>query len=93
MKFPIFEPDGSPYGVYGISTKITERKKTEEALREIENRLQALADASFESIFISEKGICLDQNYTAERMFGYSHNEAVGQPGTNWILSDDRGGL
>jgi PAS domain S-box-containing protein len=37
--------------------------------------LRALADAPFEAIFLSEKGTCLDQNKTAERMFGYTVEE------------------
>ena len=30
-----------------------------------------MSEASFEAIFLSEKGICLDQNQTAKKMFGY----------------------
>ena len=53
-------------------------------------RLQALSDASFEAIFFSDQGICIDQNSAAERMFGYSHKEAIGQNGTEWIVPEDR---
>ena len=60
---------------------ITKRKQTEEALQESEARLKALSDASFEAIFLSEKGICLDQNLTAEKMFGFTLQEAVGRNG------------
>ncbi len=59
-------------------------------LEEKERRLQALSEAPFEAIFLSEKGICLDQNMTAERMFGYSLEEALGRPGTEWIIPEDR---
>lgn len=44
---------------------ITERKQSEEALRESEKRYQALADATFEAIFISQNGYCIDANQTA----------------------------
>lgn len=90
IKFKVCDPSGVAYGVCGISTDITDRKRMEEALRESEHRFQTLSDASFESIFISEKGICLDQNLTAERMFGYTLSEAVGRPGTEWIIEAER---
>ncbi|MGD8541954.1 MAG: PAS domain S-box protein, partial [Desulfobacteraceae bacterium] len=61
-----------------------------DALKESEERLKALSEASFEVIFLSEKGICLDQNQAAERIFGYSRAEAVGRHGTAWIVPEDR---
>ncbi len=59
-------------------------------LEERERRLKAFSEASFEAIFLSEKGICLDQNKTAENMFGYSDQDARGRPGTDWIAAEDR---
>jgi len=67
----------------------TERKQVEEELLEPEVRLKALSEASFEAIFLSEKGICMDQNQTAERMFGYTRAEAIGRYGTAWIIPED----
>jgi len=55
-----------------------------------EARLKMLADASFEAIFLSEKGVCIDQNLTAEKMFGYIHAEAVGRQAIEWIVPEDR---
>ncbi|MFC1835982.1 PAS domain S-box protein [Thermodesulfobacteriota bacterium] len=39
---------------------------------------------------MSEKGICIGQNLTAERMFGYFSEEAVGRSGTEWITPEFR---
>ena len=67
--------------------------KTKQAIMErqkAQSRLQALSDASFEAIFFSDQGVCIDQNSTAEHMFGYSHKEAVGRNGTEWIVPEDR---
>ena len=72
-----------------LEGEIDKRKQVKEALRDSEARLKALSEASFEAIFLSEKGVCLDQNQTAERMFGYTHAEAVGRNGTEWIIRED----
>ncbi|WP_321494509.1 PAS domain S-box protein [uncultured Desulfobacter sp.] len=70
--------------------QITERIQYQNKLQESQARLAALSDASFESIFLSDQGVCLDQNLTAQRMFGYSRDEAVGRSGMEWIQSADR---
>lgn len=54
-----------------------------------EERLHALSDASFEAIFLTEKGICLEQNRAAETMFGYSCEEAVGRHANLWISPEN----
>jgi PAS domain S-box-containing protein len=52
-------------------------------LKESEERYKVLSNASFEAIVISENGFCVEQNKTAEKMFGYSHKEAVGMFATD----------
>ncbi|MBI9037631.1 MAG: response regulator [Bacteroidales bacterium] len=69
---------------------ITEQKIAEKALKESENRFKFLSEAPVEAIFISEKGICIDQNLSAQNMFGYSLKEAIGRPGTDWITPQSR---
>jgi PAS domain S-box-containing protein len=73
---------GKP-ALQGVLIDITARVQAEE-------RFRSLSEASYEALFISEKGICLEQNAAAERLFGYTMEEAVGQPGTNWIVEKDR---
>lgn len=68
-------------------------EELETLLKEVETEAgmhRALADAPFEAIFLSEKGICLDQNLAAEKMFGYTRGEAIGRHGTEWIVPEDR---
>ncbi len=86
----IYDDKGNIIGQYGTSRDITERKKAEEDLLEAKEKYRALSEATFESIFISEKGICIEQNLTARLMFGYTDEEAIGRYGTEWIIPEDR---
>ena len=73
-----------------LEDEIDKQKQATETLHDSEALLKAWFDTSFEAIFFSEKGVCLDQNRTAERMFGYTLTEAVGKSGTDWIIPEDR---
>ena len=73
--------------VLGDLTKIL---KIPDEIRESEERNRALSEASFESIFLSEKGICIAQNLAAREQFGYPDPEAIGRYGTEWIAPSDR---
>ena len=73
-----------------VAHDITARKQSEEALRESEKRYQALADATFEAIFISQNGYCVDANQTAAKMFGWDHDELIGIFGTDVIAPESK---
>ncbi len=85
-----YDDAGNSLGIESVFRDITEQKKAAERLRESKERYQSLSDASFEAIFISEKGVCIEQNSQAEKMFGYTLSEAVGRKGTEWIVPEDR---
>lgn len=59
-------------------------------LAEAERFHRKISDSTFEAIFFSDKGVCLGQNKAAERMFGYSDEEAIGRLGVEWIHPDYR---
>jgi len=87
---PLIDETGNLASAVHILSDITRRKQREEAIKESKERYRGLSEASFEAIFISEKGVCLEQNSTAEKMFGYTLSEAIGRKGTEWIAPEDR---
>ncbi len=86
---PIYK-DKEITGIVSFGRDISEQREMDEAIIESRERYRALSEASFEAIFISEKGVCIEQNATAGNMFGYTSSEAVGRKGTDWIVPDDR---
>jgi len=73
-----------------LQQEITKRKQTEESLEESREKFRGLSEAAFEAIFISENGVCLEQNTAARKMFGYSDKEAIGRLCKEWVISEDR---
>lgn len=62
------------------SEEALERKKTEEALCESEERFRSVADTATDAIIIlKEPGVFCFWNKKAEEMFGYRANEATGK--------------
>ena len=58
--------------------------------KELEERYKTFANASFESLFISEKGYCIEQNDRASAKFGYTHEEAIGMFASDIFAPESR---
>lgn len=86
----IFDEQGKIISYISTGEDITQRILAEQKLDDSQARFKALSDASFDAIFLSDKGICIYQNETAHKMFGYSDTEAIGRLGTEWIIPEDR---
>lgn len=52
--------------------------RTESELEDSRQRYRALSDATFEAVFISKKGVCIDANHTASTMFEMPHEAFIG---------------
>ncbi|MCW8907408.1 MAG: PAS domain S-box protein [Sedimenticola sp.] len=76
--------------VFGIAHDLTDKLASQRALRESEEYLRVLSDASFEAIFLLEDGTCLGQNLTAEKLFGYTRDEAIGRSILEWIAGTSK---
>jgi PAS domain S-box-containing protein len=77
IKFPLHDANGVAYAVCGILTDITERKRSDEALRVSEASYRAIFDASEDSIFVHDvdTGAIVDVNPKACSTFGYTREE------------------
>jgi two-component system cell cycle sensor histidine kinase/response regulator CckA len=69
------DSEGRPTGFLGVGRDITERKRSEEALRESEERYRRLIEQSLMGIGISHKNQVLFANPALLRMFGYDSLE------------------
>ncbi|MBV9181783.1 MAG: PAS domain S-box protein [Acidobacteria bacterium] len=78
---PIKNAAGQVIGGSTIARDITERKRSEEALRESEERFRTMAETAADGIFrIDEQSTILFANRAAEKIFGFSVEEMVGSP-------------
>lgn len=74
------DDEGRRTNYVSIHRDITDRIKKDEALREREELLRAILDATVDSIIaITRKGSIVDINSATERLFGYTRAELVGK--------------
>ncbi len=79
-KLPLRDPDSKIVGTFGISSNITTRKLAEEALKESEQRYRSVTESASDAIITSDPtGSIVGWNWAAQRIFGYSAKEMVGQ--------------
>jgi phosphoserine phosphatase RsbU/P len=77
---PIFNAQGELLKWRGVDRDITARMHFQEALVESEKRTRLIIESSMNAIFIMDSyGIITDWNRRAEKMFGWSNAEAIGQ--------------
>ncbi|HET8721492.1 MAG TPA: PAS domain S-box protein, partial [Nitrospira sp.] len=78
---------GQPVRFTGVTLDITERKRADEASREGEARSRAIFESALDALITMDaEGRVQDFNPAAERMFGYSQSEALGQPVADLII-------
>jgi PAS domain S-box-containing protein len=80
IKFPLYDATGTAYAVCGISTDITERKRSDEAVRVSEASYRAIFDAAEDAFFVTdlETAAIVDANPKACATLGYTREELQG---------------
>ena len=80
VKCPLRDESGRIYAVFGISTDITDRKRTEEALRANEERTRLIIETALDAVItIDDTGAITGWSPQAERIFGWSRADALGR--------------
>jgi PAS domain S-box-containing protein len=76
--------DGSILGYYGIIRDITDRKRTEDALQQSEERYRTLVEESFDGIFVQKGPKIIFANQRLHEMLGYDQGELLGLD--HWLV-------
>lgn len=78
--------EGKVVGFQAVARDITERKHAEEARQESEERLRSIVQSTCDAIILMDtRGHVAFWNSGAEKIFGYTAQEIVGQPMTRII--------
>jgi PAS domain S-box-containing protein len=85
-KIPVFGKDGEVNGLIAVVQDITDRKRSEEALRNSETRLRTLVQTIPDLIWLKDvNGVYLSCNKMFERFFGASEADIVGKTDFDFI--------
>lgn len=77
--FPILDDDGQPVFVCAICLDITERKRTDQALRESEQHHRTLVNALSDGVFVAQERRFVFGNPAFARMLGYEAEALTGR--------------
>lgn len=86
---PVLEPDGS-ITWHGFIQDITDRRRSEQALRDSEERFRSIAEQMNDTIFITKSdGVIEFVSPYCLQMFGFTQEEMEGRDFRDFLLEDD----
>jgi PAS domain S-box-containing protein len=90
FKTPIFDENGNPSGVAGISIDITRRKMLEDELRISEEKFRSLLQYSSDAITIlNEKGTITFESSLEGKISGYNIRDLIGRSALELVIAED----
>jgi diguanylate cyclase (GGDEF)-like protein/PAS domain S-box-containing protein len=88
---PVYDEQGALVAIIGVSTDITELKKTDE-LRRSEERFRALTQNSSDIVtLLGTDGTIRYESPSIERILGYRPEELLGENAFDYVHPDERG--
>jgi PAS domain S-box-containing protein len=90
MAATIRDAAGNLIGAIETLEDVTERKRTEDALRESEERYRHYVDKSFAGVYVVQNGLFVFLNDNAASFAGYKPQELIGKPSSSLIHPEDR---
>ncbi|MEN6357579.1 MAG: PAS domain S-box protein [Armatimonadota bacterium] len=85
----LYVSDNEPIGFYAVLTDITQRKLTEQALRESEEKYRNLVERSSDGIVVVQDLVYKFVNERFAEMVGYSVEQLIGDEFVHCITSED----
>ncbi|MDA3897765.1 MAG: PAS domain S-box protein, partial [Desulfobacteraceae bacterium] len=79
-----------PVSIFGIIQDITDRKETEQALRESKKLYRSVVENTYEIISIVQDKVIRYVNPAMERIIGYTPDEMIGTEFSKFILHEDQ---
>ncbi len=80
VKSPLRDETGQVYGVFGISTDVTERKRAQDALVASEERTRLIVETALDAVItMDSSGVITAWNPQAAKIFGWTREAAVGR--------------